>query len=383
MHWFFDLIKREFKLFFTNNVVIAIFIGAPIAYGLLIGFVYQKGKPVDIPILVVDHDQSALGDMIIDGLADNEYLMPEVMQENTEDVAKRIMTDKYAAVITIPEHFEADILQKRHPEIVVDINTANIVPANYAARGIQLVLGTFNAGFEIEALKKSGVPAAIAKNSYDAFGVNYARHFNKTANYMTYLWPGMVGTVMQQVFLLALALSFAREFEEGTFGKILNHTRSSFVIIILKSIPFVLLGLLMWAVVSFMFPMFQVPYLARPVPMGVVITLFTMAVMALGIFFSIAIPNQLKATEVLMVIATPSFIISGFTWPLTQMPVWVQMISKCTPLTHFLSAYRKLNLYGAGLNDVWPEISALFTLTMVFYLSSLLMLHVRIKRKHL
>jgi ABC-2 type transport system permease protein len=45
------------------------------------------------------------------------------------------------------------------------------------------------------------------------------------------------------------------------------------------------------------------------------------------VLVSILVPNQLKATEILMVIATPSFILSGFTWPLSQMPVWVQAIS--------------------------------------------------------
>ena len=63
------------------------------------------------------------------------------------------------------------------------------------------------------------------------------------------------------------------------------------------------------------------------------------------------IPNQLKATEVLMVIATPSFILSGFTWPLSQMPLWVQRVADVIPLTHFLKSFRILIIEEGQLSQ--------------------------------
>ena len=70
--------------------------------------------------------------------------------------------------------------------------------------------------------------------------------------------------------------------------------------------------------------------------------LFLLAVAFIGILVSIAIPSQLKATEILMVIATPSFILSGFTWPLSQMPDWIVGIAKVIPLTHYLQIFRTM-----------------------------------------
>lgn len=57
---FFSLIKREFRLFWDNSVLRLLFIGAPIMYGILLGFVYQKGKVTDLPVVVVDEDQSQM-----------------------------------------------------------------------------------------------------------------------------------------------------------------------------------------------------------------------------------------------------------------------------------------------------------------------------------
>jgi ABC-2 type transport system permease protein len=71
------------------------------------------------------------------------------------------------------------------------------------------------------------------------------------------------------------------------------------------------------------------------------------------------VPSQLKATEILMVIATPSFILSGFTWPLSQMPVWVQGIANVIPLTHFLKAFRILIIEEGSFSQTFGAISSL------------------------
>jgi ABC-2 type transport system permease protein len=73
-----------------------------------------------------------------------------------------------------------------------------------------------------------------------------------------------------------------------------------------------------------------------------------LAASALGILVSAALPNQLKATEVLMVVATPAFVLSGFTYPLSQMPEAIQKVAQCLPLTPFLEIYRVVGIMGAS-----------------------------------
>ena len=72
MKTIFELIIREFKLFFKNPVLPVLFLGAPIMYGILIGNVYKKGNVTDIPILVVDEDNTTTSQKIIQMLEDNE-----------------------------------------------------------------------------------------------------------------------------------------------------------------------------------------------------------------------------------------------------------------------------------------------------------------------
>jgi ABC-2 type transport system permease protein len=366
MNNFIDLIKREFRLFASNSVVLAIFIGAPLLYGLLLGAVYSKGKVDNLPILVVDMDDSPMSHRAIEMLNDAEVLTVTVHYDQQE-VRKGIITDGYEAVVTIPYRFEADIIQKRHPEIQVEVNTANILPANYAAKAIQVALGTLNAGIEIQSLTKTGMPLTTAKESYEAFSVNYARFFNKSANYMTFLWPGVLGVILQQVFMLAMALSFAREQEENTFlTEFYPQVRNPWYAMLIKSLPFWLMGLGVLAALWAMFPLFKVPLQVHGLAMIALLAGLIFSVTMMGISVSLAIPSQLKATEVLMVIATPSFILSGFTWPLSQMPDWVVRLANTIPLTHFLEGLRKLMFYGASFNDILPQLLGLLYISLCF-----------------
>src|SRR5690554_297337 len=169
MNKFLKLVRVEFKRIFSNSVLLAIFFGAPILYGFLFGYVYQQAKVVDLPIVIIDQDRSPTTDKIIDAFGDNEGLLVSDVRYSAGNIIAETPTKQYAAVITLPSNFEADVFQKRHPEIRVDLNMANILNANTASVNIQSVLMTLNAGMEIEALKKQGMHPAQAFSSYESF----------------------------------------------------------------------------------------------------------------------------------------------------------------------------------------------------------------------
>ncbi|AWV97111.1 ABC transporter permease [Arcticibacterium luteifluviistationis] len=378
MKEYLKLIKVEFKRIFSNNVLLAIFIGAPIFYGLLLGYVYEGAKVINLPIVIVDEDNSPISDKIIDAFSDNEGLSVSGLRYAPGNLINEMPTMQYAAVITIPSGFEADILQKRHPEIRVDLNMANMLNANTASKNIQSVLMTLNAGIEIEGLKKQGMPPPQALASYESFKINFNKLYNSSGNYVTFMLPGILGAIMQQVIFLALALVFARDFEDGYFGTLVKKSKFSLYHILLKSIPFLLMIPVMWAIVSLFIPYFKIDADIYNLPMLVLATLLSLASMFIGMLFSIAIPSQLKATELLMVISTPAFILSGFTWPTMAFPHAISQVAQYIPLTQFLSAFRKIAFYGGDLAAVKPEINMLLLIMFVALVAMVLLLQVKI-----
>ena len=372
------LLKIEFKRIFSNNVLLAIFFGAPILYGFLFGYVYQQAKVIDLPVVIIDQDHSPMTDKIIDAFEDNQGLLVKDVRFTPGTIMQEMAMEQYAAVITFPSNFEADILQKRHPEVRVDLNMANILNANTASNNIQQVLMTLNAGIEIEGLKKQGMHPDQAKNAYESFKINFNKLYNSTGNYVTFMLPGLLAGIMQQVIFLAMALVFARDFEDGYFSELVQESKWSFYHIGLKSTPFLLMIPVMWLLVSAFIPYFNIEASIYNFPMLLLVVLLTLASMAIGMLFSIAIPSQLKATELLMVISTPAFVLSGFTWPTMAIPHSITTIAQFIPLTQFLSGFRKIAFYGGDVASIRPEINMLLLIIVVASSAMMLLLQFKI-----
>ena len=375
---FLKLLRIEFKRIFSNDVLLAIFIGAPIFYGILFGYVYKQAKVLDLPIVIIDQDHSPTSDKIIDAFEDNEVLLVTDVRYTPGNIMDEMPVKQYDAVVTLPTNFEADILQKRHPEIRVDLNMANILNANTASKNIQSVLMTLNAGMEIEGLKKSGLHPTQALASYESFKINFNKLYNSTGNYITFMLPGLLAAIMQQIIFLAMALVFARDFEDGHFGILVNESKFSLYHIALKSTPFLLMIPIMWLIVSLLVPYFKIDIDIFNLPMLILATLLTLASMFIGMLFSIAIPSQLKATELLMVISTPAFILSGFTWPTLAFPDAIANVSQYIPSTQFLSGLRKIAFYGGDLSSIKPEINTLLLIMLVAFISIIVLLQFKI-----
>src|SRR5690606_27945394 len=138
MKTFINLLKREFKLFWGNDVLKMLFFGAPLLYGILIGYVYSKGKVTDLPIVVVDEDQSSMSAKAIEMMQDNEILSISALQFDTQNLDRLMIENDAACVVLIPKGFEKDVLTKQYPEITTIVNTSNVLTANYASGALQV-----------------------------------------------------------------------------------------------------------------------------------------------------------------------------------------------------------------------------------------------------
>lgn len=379
MKKFLGLIAREYELFKKNNMLKLVIFAGPFAFTFLIGFVYYHAKVQHLPVWVVNLDRSPLSSTVIDALNDNQYITVERVVYDVFDARKAFESGKVEGVVTIPANFSADINMKRHPEIQVDLNTINILSSNYISTGIIKTMTYIDAGITMTTLQKKGIPSQITPSQYNSFNVNVARHYNPETNYLRFLWPGVVGTILQQIFLMAIALIFTQEFEKGTFTELISRTRSSFLMIFGKATPYLLYMIAIWAVILYIvFPIFKIDVIGSFGNVALVSLLFMISLLAFGIMVSVFCRTQLLATDILMIISAPSFIISGFTWPLSQMPVFMQYIANLLPLTHFLSAFRKVVFVGVSWHDVIPELRALVIMALVYGIIAIAVLKIKI-----
>lgn len=366
-------------MFLTDTTLLSVFILGPLVYALLFGFVYKEGKVTDLPVLVVDKDDTPLSNQLVEMLRDNEGIKVLEISPNNTDLQKELIKQQAAALVLIPDRFEADILQKRYPEIVTYVNTANLLTANFASKSIQVTLGTMSAGISIKTLQRKGMSASMAATQYEPFKANFIRLYNETGNYLLFMWPALLAVVLQQVILLAMAVSFSREFEKKTFAtQFLTRTRSGFSSIIIKVMPIWIFSVMHLAVFYGLHFVFQAPIPQHVFNFVIISALFVASASFLGVFVSVLIPDALKATQVLMLISSPAFIIGGFTWPLEAMPAIVQGLAAIIPLTPFLQAFKILLIQGGDLSDTTLFLNHLILLTIIYGLLGYIAVRVKI-----
>ena len=321
--------------------MLSVFFLAPIFYALLIGFTYKSGKVENIPVIVVNHDNTPLSNQVVEMLQDSKALKILSYINEPANLKDETIRTEAAAVIVIPERFEAMMLQKKYPEVNVYVNTSNVLTANFATKAIQLTLGTFSAGAEIKALQKKGMNADLAKTQFEPFKANYITLFNTTSNYLIFMWPAMMAVVLQQVILLAMAVTFSEEFKRESFIKdFAGKEKYAVVVMAIKCLP-------IWIFANFNILFFYLCslYFRIPVPDNLwnfflITAVFVVAATNLGVLVSILVPDALKATQYLMVIASPAFIISGFTWPTFAMSGFIKSFTAIIPLTPYLEALK-------------------------------------------
>lgn len=369
MKKFLELIQREFKLFFNNKVLLMLFLGAPVLYGVLVGHVYQQGKVTQMPIIVVDEDHSPLSSSFIDMLSDNESIEVARVLPSLFDSKDIAMQYEATTIVHIPKGFASGVQQGRLPEMTVFVDGANTLTSNTAMMAVNVCASTLKAGIQIQAQMKRGVPAKVAAQQYEPFKTTFVKQNIRSGNYLYFMLPGVLITVLQQVLLLGLALSFSSEFEGNTFPELVKKIANPVGLILVKILPYVLMSvgilLLYWGFGQY----YRMPLHADFGRFVLCTVVFLLAVCFIGVLVSILLPSQLKSTEVLMVIATPAFILSGFTWPSSLMPEWVQAIANVIPSTHYLRIFRMMFIQHA---ENYHTDKALIALTIIMVISFIL-----------
>jgi len=375
------LLKREFKLFLTNKTLLSVFFLAPIIYAILIGSTYQKGKVTDIPVMVINHDKTPMSQQLIAMLEDNQSIHLLNYEQEPANLKDEVIRTEAAAVVVIPERFEAMMLQKKYPEINVYINTVNVLTANFATKALQLTLGTFSAGAEMKALQKKGMQQDQASTQFEPFKANYITMFNTTSNYLVFMWPAMMAVVLQQVILLAMAVTFSEEFKRESFIKdFAGKEKYAILVMAIKCLPVWLFSNLNILVFFLCSKYFMIPAPDNVWNFFLVTAAFIIACTNLGVLFSILIPDALKATQILMVIASPAFIISGFTWPTYAMPAFIENFTKIIPLTPYLEALKIMVVQRGSDFLTTSYFWHLFILAWIYFILGWLALKFKINR---
>jgi ABC-2 type transport system permease protein len=175
--------------------------------------------------------------------------------------------------------------------------------------------------------------------------------------------PGIIALVIMVATLNLTAMSVVREKEEGTMEQIMVTPIRPAEFILGKTIPFAMIAIIQVALVSGVGVFwFGVPMRGSLALLFVSLLIYLLSFLALGLFISTISRNQMQALVTTFFFTFPIILLSGFIFPIANMPKLVQWVTYINPLRYFLVIIRDLFLKGAGLDVLWPQILALLTI---------------------
>ena len=362
------MVIKEFRQMLRDpKMKFVLFVGPIFQVLILANAVSTDVKKV--PMAVYDLDNTPQSRQLIRDFSDSQYFV--IKQHIQTDVQQQFLIDKFevSVVLRMNRGFAQDIHKNNTAQVQfivdgTDSNTAGIV-LNYASRIVERYAEKTNQS-RIEMLqRKTGGTAQIDLRS--------RAWFNENLESRMYYVPGVVAMVVMIVTFLLTAMSIVREKEIGTMEQLVVSPLRPLELVIGKLIPFGIVGIIdVFLVTCVAVIAFDVPIRGSLVLLFICSCLFLMSTLGLGLFISSISSTQQEAVMSMFFVVQPMVLLSGFIFPIANMPRVVQVITLLDPLRYYLVTIRGIFLKGSGIEVLWPQMLALLILGSAIILLSTL-----------
>jgi ABC-2 type transport system permease protein len=362
-----EIIRKEFYQIRQDRRMLGVAIMAPVIQVILLGYAATTDI-TNAKLVVCDLDRTEESRTFIRRFTTSGYFV-EKYRVDLPDEADRYLEEAMASmVLVIPEGFGRDLMERTPAQVQVvldgtDANTSNIL-LGYASQVVA-----------------SSSQEIMLKAASQMRGMRVARlipepriWFNPDLRSANYMVPGVVALVLMIITMTLTSLGIVREKEIGTLEQLLVTPIRPSQLIIGKLVPFTVLGMLdAVAVVLVARFWFGIEIVGSLPLLAALSCIFVLTTLGLGLFVSTIARTQQQA----MLIAQffffmPFMFLSGFIFPIANMPVVIQVMTDLIPLRYYLEIVRGIFLKGAGMSELWVQTLALFGLgALIFTLSVL------------
>jgi ABC-2 type transport system permease protein len=350
-----QMIKKEFIQVFRNPKMKAIILVMPLVQSMVFGYaVTTDVKEVDIAIY--DQAETPESRDLVDRFIHSGYFSVKEIIKNEREINELIDNGKVATVVRIPPDFSGAVKSDAIAPVQIivdgtDSNTASVV-LNYASSIIK------NNAIELLQKQTGGIGKKIGE-----VNLQTRAWFNENLVSRDFYVPGVIAIIVMLVTLLLTSMSVVREKEIGTMEQIVVTPITSAEFILGKTMPSIFIGFLNMIFVALISVFwFDIPVRGNIFTLFVANAFFLMTTIGIGLVISTISDTQQQAMMSTFFFYFPAVLLSGFMFPIANMPDIVQFLTYFNPLRYFLVIIRGIFLKGVGVVILWPQILALFIL---------------------
>lgn len=344
MKQLFAFIRKEFYHVFRDRRTLLILFGMPIAQIVLFGFALSS-EVKNIGIAVLDNALDVQSQQIVNKIQSSEYFHVKESALNYDDIEQRFREGEIKCAILFPKNFGSDIYSPEGSKIQViadasDPNTATTV-TNY----LNAIINNYQQELN---------PAA--KLSYQIIP-EMRQLYNEEQNGSLNFIPGVIALIFMIVSTALTSVAVVREKELGTMEILLVSPFKPIMVLIAKAVPYLVLSLIDFIIILLLAVFFlNIEIRGSLVLIFAESILFIITCLSLGLLISNVTASQQTAMLVSMMgMMMPTMLLTGFMFPLENMPVAFQWASHIIPSKYYYSIIKAVMLKGLGFSYVWKE----------------------------
>ncbi|MEA3446829.1 MAG: ABC transporter permease [Bacteroidota bacterium] len=356
MKRFIGLLRKEFYHIFRDVRTIMILFGMPIVQILIFGYVI-KNEVKDVDIAVFDQAKDEATMELRNKIQASGYFNIVEDLQSADDIHASFKKGKVHEVVVLPAHFGRDLQSGKQPSIQLLLDATD---PNYA----QLI------GNYTQSICMDYAGEMVASDGNEAAGIQLENRmfFNEEMKSSFLFVPGTMAFILMLLSALMSSISIAREKEFGSMEVLLVSPLKPIQVVLGKVMPYVILAFANAVSVILVGNfVFGVPIEGSLLLLMLASVLFVLTALALGIMISTISNTQQTAMMIsTFVLMLPTMLLSGFIFPIENMPVALQWLSTIIPARWFLEIIKDIMLKGAGMAFIWQQLLILTGMFVVF-----------------
>ncbi len=370
----FAIVRKELSQMFRNRRT-RWFLFVPPMFQLII-FGYAVNLDVDnLRMAWMDMDQSPQSHDLLSAFQGSERFLLTGLPQNEKEIQDILDRGEAQVVVRVLPGFGRDILMGRPTSAQILVDGTNSNTASLASAYTTQLVASYSASLAA-AQQQSRMMARAGMGTMSLKApriIDNARvWFNPDLKSRNYFVPGVVCNLIMVVTVMLTAMGIVREKEIGTMEQLMVTPIRPLELMIGKMIPAAMVGMMdLILMTSAALLIFSIPFRGNPLLLGLSAALFLLTSLGMGLFISTIAHTQQQAIMSSSLIAIPTFMLSGFAYPIRNMPVVVQYFTYLNPLRYLIEIVRGIFLKGVGFSVLWPQMLTLLVYgTIVMGLSA-------------
>jgi len=352
------MLIKEFIHAFRDPRMRVLLLGVPILQTMIFGFAVSTDVR-DIRTFAYDADNSVYSRELVERLRGSGYFEIADYLATEEEGSRLLDSGDAKAVFVIHPGFDATIRSGGSAPLQVLVDGTDSMSAGIVLSYTVKIAASWGEAILVERINRiSGAKTASQQVSLES-----RAWFNENLVSRNYFVPGVIALLVMLITFMLSSMAIVREKEIGTIEQIIVSPISQFEFIIGKTVPFAIIGFIDVVLISVVaMVVFDVPLRGNVALLMGSTGLYLMSTLGLGLLISTMSSTQQQAMMTTFLFFFPAVLLSGFIFPIANMPEPVQWLTYVNPLRYFLIIVRGIFLKGIGFDVLWPQMAALLVL---------------------